>query len=77
MTSVFTHKNEWCVLRHIAPYDGDQKVALLMTEEQLWLPSGSDFPSVFAHQILQCVMECRPKAALTEPTLRVKRDNEP
>lgn len=61
----------------ITPEDGDRKVALPSTEEQLRLPAGSDFPSVFAHQILQCVMECRPQAALREAALRVKRDNEP
>lgn len=48
-----------------------------MTDERLQLPSSSDFPSMFVHQILQCVMECRPKRALRELSLRVKRDNEP
>lgn len=61
----------------ITPEDGDGKVALLLTEEPLRLPAGSDFPSVLAHQILQCVMECRPRAALREAALGVKRDNEP
>lgn len=74
---MISRKNEWYVLSRIATYDGDQKVALLMTDEWLQLPGGSDFPSMFAHQILQCVMECRPKRALREPSLRVKRDNEP
>lgn len=77
ITWMIPRKNERYVLWRIAPHDGDQKVALLMTDEQLELPGGSDFPSMFAHQILQCVMECRPKAALREPALRVKRDNEP
>lgn len=52
-------RNEWYVLSHYTTYDGDQKVALLMTDGQLELPASSDFPSMFAHQILQCVMECR------------------
>lgn len=70
-------KNEWYVPSRIATYNGDQKVALLTTDERLRFPAGSDFPSMFAHQILQCVMEYRPERALREPSLRVKRDNEP
>lgn len=70
-------KNEWYVLSCIATYDGDQKVALLLTDEELELLASSDFPSMFAHQILQCVMEYRPQRALREPSPRVKRDNEP
>lgn len=70
-------KNEWHVMSCIAAYHEDEEVALVMTDEQLQLLSHSDFPSMFAHQILQCVMECRPKKALREPPLGVKRDNEP
>lgn len=70
-------KNDWYVMSCVAAYHEDEEVALLTTDERLQLPGGSDFPNVFAHQILQCVLECRPKKALREPPLRVKRDNEP
>lgn len=67
---------EWYVMSCIATYREDQKVALLMTDEELQLPSSSDFPSMFTHQILHCVVKCRPERALRELPLRVKRDNE-
>lgn len=66
-----------CISTGSATYRVDQKVTLLMTDKKLQLPSGSDFPGMFAHQILQCVVKCRPDRALREPPLRAKRDNEP
>lgn len=49
---------------HALSHQRDLKAALLMTDEKLKLPSGSDFPSMFAHQILQCMMKCGPSRAL-------------
>lgn len=48
-------KNDRYVMSCVAAYHEDEEVALLTTDERLRLPGGSDFPNVFAHQILQCV----------------------